>query len=303
MKKIAITGASGLVGAPLVAALQARGERVIRLVRRAAKSADEVRWDPATGVDEPHQLEGLDALIHLAGENIAARRWSDKQKARIRDSRVQGTTHLVASLAKLERPPAAFLSASAVGFYGATGTQEVDETDQAGSGFLPEVCVAWEQASQPLEQAGVRVAHLRFGVILSPAGGALAKMLLPFKMGVGGVVGSGLQGMSWVSLRDAVQATLHVLDRDSVRGPVNVVAPAACSNRDFTRALGRVLRRPTVLPMPSFAARLAFGELADDLLLASLWVRPRVLERSGFHFQDPDIDAALGSLLREERAA
>ena len=300
--KIAVTGATGLVGVPLVEALRARGDSVLTLVRREASRPDEVSWDPTRGLDNATALEGLDACIHLAGENIAARRWSAAQKERIRASRVVGTGHLAAALAGLEAPPRAFLCASAIGFYGATGTESVDEEAGAGTGFLPEVCKAWEAAAGPLATAGTRVAHLRFGVILSPKGGALAKMLTPFKLGLGGVVGNGLQGMSWITLDDAVGATVHVLDQPDLAGPVNLVAPGAVSNADFTRALGRALGRPTIFPMPAFAARLAFGELADDLLLASLWVRPAVLERSGYAFKTPDLGAALASLLGARKA-
>jgi uncharacterized protein (TIGR01777 family) len=295
--KIAVTGSTGLAGTALVSALRARGDDVVRLVRRAAAARDEAAWDPATGLGDPQRLEAQDAVVHLAGENIAARRWSAAQKERIRASRIGGTAALARDLLRLKSPPRAFVGASAVGFYGATGAETVDETAGAGTGFLPEVCRAWEGAAAPLAAAGVRVAHLRFGVILSPRGGALKKMLLPFRLGVGGVVGSGLQGMSWISLRDAVGAALFALDRADLAGPINAVAPGACSNREFTKALGRALGRPTILPLPAFAARLAFGELADDLLLASLWVRPAVLAKAGFAFRDPAIDGALRDMV------
>jgi uncharacterized protein (TIGR01777 family) len=295
--KIAITGSTGLVGTALVSALRARGDDVVRLVRRAAQASDEAAWDPATGLGDPPRLEALDAVVHLAGENIAARRWSAAQKECIRASRVGGTAALVRDLLRLANPPRAFVGASAVGFYGATGSETVDETADAGTGFLPEVCRAWESAAAPLAAAGVRVSHLRFGVILSPQGGALKKMLLPFRLGLGGVVGNGRQGTSWISLRDAAGAALFALDRADLAGPINVVAPGACSNRAFTKALGRALGRPTIFPLPAFVARLAFGELADDLLLASLWVRPAVLAEAGFSFQDPTLDAALVHLL------
>jgi len=294
--KIAITGSTGMVGSHLVEALRARGDQVLRLVRGAPRGSEEVRWEPESGIPDVAALEELDGVVHLAGENIAARRWSDAQKERIRKSRTRGTTVLVNSLSKLRKPPRAFVSASAIGFYGDTGDRKVDETAPAGSGFLPEVCRAWEDASKPMEAQGSRVAHLRFGVILSPEGGALKKMLLPFKMGLGGALGSGKQGMSWVSLRDVVAALTFALDRD-LAGPVNVVAPGACSNHHFTKALGRALGRPTILPMPAFAAKLAFGELAEDLLLASAWVRPAVLEGAGFRFQDREVGPALQRML------
>jgi hypothetical protein len=295
--KIAVSGSSGLVGSALVSALRARGDRVVRLVRHAARGEDEQVWDPDSGLADPARLEGLDAVVHLAGENIGAKRWTDAQKRRIRESRARGTATLVRDLAELGAPPRAFVGASAIGFYGSTGDRAVDETDGPGEGFLPEVCRAWEDASHPLAARGVRVVHARFGMILSPDGGALAKMLPPFRLGLGGVVGSGSQGMSWVTRRDVIGALLHALDRSELSGPVNVVAPGACSNRAFTKALGRALHRPTVFPLPAFAARLAFGELADELLLGSSWVRSRVLAESGFRFQDPEIDGALQGLV------
>jgi hypothetical protein len=261
--KIAVSGSSGLVGSALVSALRARGDRVVRLVRHAARGEDEQVWDPDSGLADPARLEGLDAVVHLAGENIGAKRWTDAQKRRIRESRARGTATLVRDLAELGAPPRAFVGASAIGFYGSTGDRAVDETDGPGEGFLPEVCRAWEDASHPLAARGVRVVHARFGMILSPDGGAL----------------------------------LHALDRSELSGPVNVVAPGACSNRAFTKALGRALHRPTVFPLPAFAARLAFGELADELLLGSSWVRSRVLAESGFRFQDPEIDGALQGLV------
>lgn len=294
---IAVTGSTGLLGAALIDALSARGDEVSRLVRGACSGEDEVAWNPGSGIPDAGRLEGLDALVHLAGENIAGKRWTPAQKARIRDSRVASTEHLTRDLARLDSPPKAYVGASAIGFYGDRGVESVDESSGPGAGFLPEVCRDWEAAASELAEVGSRVTHLRFGVILTPDGGALRKMLLPFKLGVGGVVGSGRQIMSWVSLRDAVRAVLHAIDNPEVRGAVNVVAPETCSNAEFTHSLGRALRRPTVLPMPAFAARLAFGELADNLLLASCCVRSGVLERTGFEFLDPKIQSTLQGLL------
>ena len=296
--KVALTGSTGLVGKRLVEALSARGDEVLRLVRRVPRAPGEVEWYTDRGVADPHLLEDLDGVVHLAGENIAARRWTAAQKERIRASRVDGTRHLVANLSGLARRPRVFVSASAVGFYGDTGDREVDETAGPGTGFLPEVCKAWEGASAPLAALGVRLVHSRFGVVLSPEGGALVKMLTPFRLGLGGPVGSGRQGMSWIALPDAVGALLHALDTPSVVGPLNAVAPAPCTNAEFTRALGRALHRPAVMPLPAFAARLAFGEVADDLLLASVRVRPGVLRRTGYPYALPELEPALKTLLQ-----
>jgi uncharacterized protein (TIGR01777 family) len=297
--KLALTGSSGLVGTSLAEALKRRGDMVQRLVRRIPRAPDEVEWHTDRGVTDAKLLEGLDAVVHLAGESIAARRWTPAQKERIRASRSEGTRLLVESLSSLARRPRVFVSASAVGYYGATGSQEVDETSGPGEGFLPEVCQAWEDAATPLARQGVRVVHARFGVVLSPKGGALAKMLPPFKLGLGGPVGDGRQGMSWIALPDAVGALLHALDTPSIQGPLNAVAPEPCTNAEFTRALGRALHRPALFPLPAFAARLLFGELADDLLLASVRVRPKVLRESGFRYELPEIGSALATLLRK----
>ena len=254
-------------------------------------------WEPATGALSPGALDGVDGVVHLAGENIAAGRWTAARKARIRDSRVDGTRRLSEALARLEQPPKTFIVASAIGFYGDRGDERVTEASAPGSGFLPEVCQAWEAAAAPASDAGIRVVHLRIGIVLTPAGGALGQMLLPFKMGVGGVIGSGRQYMSWVALDDVLASVLHALRTEGLSGPVNVVAPNAVTNAEFTNALGRVLRRPTVLPMPAFAARLVFGEMGDALLLASARVEPTRLEESGFVFGYPVLDGALGYLL------
>jgi uncharacterized protein (TIGR01777 family) len=291
--KIAITGASGLVGAPLRSVLQTAGHACIGLVRTGARPS----WDPATGVVSPGALDGIDAVVHLAGENIAGGRWSVARKQRIRDSRVEPTRRLSETLARLATPPRVLIAASAIGYYGDRGDVMVDETTPAGSGFLPEVCRAWEAATDPAVEAGIRVVHLRTGIVLTAAGGALGKMLLPFKMGVGGVIGSGAQYMSWVAIDDLLGATLFSLTKEDVRGPVNVVAPAPVTNREFTRTLGRVLDRPTILPMPAFAARLAFGEMADALLLQGARVHPVALLDAGYQFAYPTLDGALRHVL------
>ncbi|MBI3300786.1 MAG: TIGR01777 family protein [Deltaproteobacteria bacterium] len=296
--KILVTGASGLVGSALVPFLTTGGHAVTRLVRSQPRTgAAEVRWDPEAGILDTASLAGVDAVVHLAGENIAAGRWTAERKARIRDSRVKGTKTLCETLARLAQPPTVLVSASATGYYGDRGEELLREESASGSGFLAEVCRAWEAATEPAVQKGIRVVLLRIGIVLSPAGGALAKMLLPFKMGVGGVIGSGEQYMSWIGLDDVVGAIHHALMADTLRGPVNAVAPDAVTNREFTKTLGWVLGRPTVFPLPVFAARLAFGEIADELLLASTRVEPARLAATEYQFRHPDLEGALRYLL------
>ncbi len=296
--KIAVTGSTGLVGSTLVPSLSAAGHEVRRVVRaRPGRGSTNVYWDPDAAEIDAARLEGLDAVIHLAGESIAAGRWTAERKRRIRDSRVEGTQLLVGALTALEEPPAALICASAIGFYGDRGEDVVDEDSAPGAGFLADVCREWEGAAQPVLQRGVRVTLLRFGVILSPAGGALATMLPIFRLGLGGVVGSGKQYMSWVALDDAVGAIHHTLGHAELAGPVNVVSPNPVTNRDYTRTLGRVLSRPTIFPVPAFAARLAMGEMADELLLSSTRVEPHRLNASGYPFRHPDLEEALRHLL------
>jgi uncharacterized protein len=242
-------------------------------------------------------VEGFDHVVHLAGENIAAGRWTPARKAVLRDSRIQGTRLLAETLAGLRHPPRVFVSASAIGYYGNRGDEVMHEESPRGIGFLPDLCQEWESAAGPMSASGIRVVHPRFGIVLSPAGGALGRMLTPFKLGVGGVVGSGKQWMSWISLKDAASALAYCLENDSLRGPVNLVAPQAVTNRDFTRILGRVLKRPAVLPAPAFALRLALGEMADDLLLSSLRVEPSRLLAAGYPFLYPGLESALRHLL------
>ena len=295
--RVLITGSTGLVGSVLVPFLSAKGHQVVRMVRSATGREQEVAWDPANNQIDAGRLEGLDGVVHLAGENIAARRWNEEQKARIRDSRVQVTLLLSQTLARLERPPRVLVSASAIGYYGDRADSWSTETSGSGNDFLAEVCREWEEAAAPAAQAGIRVVHPRFGVILSPNGGALAKMLTPFRLGLGGRIGSGRQWISWIAIDDAVGAIYHALTTDSLRGPVNTVAPNPVTNRDFTKSLGRVLHRPTIFPMPAFMARLAFGEMADALLLASARVEPRVLLDSQYHFLHEGLEPALRHLL------
>lgn len=293
---VAVTGSSGLVGSALVRSLTTDGHRVIRLVR-GSPSGDDVQWDPGEGVRDVARLEGVDAVVHLAGENIAAGRWTPQRKDAIRRSRVEGTRRLSESLAKLSRRPQVLVSASAIGYYGDRGSEVLSEDSAPGKDFLARVCQEWEAATGPASQAGIRVVHLRFGMILSPAGGALEKMLLPFKAGVGGRVGSGAQYVSWIAIDDAIGAIYHAITAEGLKGPVNTVAPNPVTNAEFTRVLARVLSRPALLPMPAFAARLAFGEMADTLLLASARVMPVRLQATGYGFRHSDLEGALRDLL------
>jgi len=300
---VLVTGARGLVGSVLVPFLTSGGHAVTRLVRSTPRPGQaEVPWDPAAHSIATPALEGLDAVVHLAGENIAAR-WTAEKKARIRDSRVQGTRLLCDALAQLVKPPQALVCASAIGYYGDRGETILREESAPGTDFLAEVCQAWEAAAAPAAQRGIRVVYLRFGVVLSAAGGALAKMLTPFRLGVGGVIGSGQQYMSWVALDDVLGAIHHALMTETLHGPVNVVAPQPVTNQEFTKTLGKILGRPTVVPLPAFVARLAFGEMADALLLASTRVVPERLLASGYAFRYPELEGALRHLLGKDAAA
>ena len=295
----ALTGATGLIGSTLRLLLERGGHRVVAL-RRAAAGGDaggDPHWDPATGALSPGALDGVDAVVHLAGENVAGGRWTAARKARIRGSRVDGTRLLAETIARLERRPATLVAASAIGYYGDRGDERVDESSAPGEGFLPDVCRAWEEAAAPARAAGVRVVHLRIGIVLTTAGGALRQMLPPFRFGLGGPIGSGRQYMSWVTLDDVLGGVLHVLRTADLDGPVNMVAPEPATNAEFTRTLGRVLRRPAFLPVPAFGARLAFGEMADALLLASARVEPARLRENGFAFGYPALEGALRHVL------
>jgi uncharacterized protein (TIGR01777 family) len=294
---IAVTGSGGLVGSALLPFLASAGHTMMRLVR-GSPSGDDVFWNPAEGVRDLSRLEGVEAVVHLAGENIAAGRWTPRRKEEIRRSRVEGTRRLSQSLASLSRPPGVLVSASAVGFYGDRGDEILTEESRPGSDFLARVCQEWEAATEPASRAGIRVVHLRFGMILSPAGGALKKMLVPFKLGVGGRIGSRAQHVSWIGIDDAVGAIDHAIGVETLGGPVNAVTPAPVTNAQFTRVLGRVVARPAIFPLPGFAARLVFGEMADALLLASTRVMPTRLQASGYRFQYPELESALRHLLR-----
>ena len=291
---VAVSGSTGLVGSALVPFLTTGGHRVTRLVRsQLHPGADEIRWDPIGGSIETAGLEGIDAVVHLAGENIAAGRWTAATKARIKESRVRGTRLLCEALARLHRPPPVVVCASAIGYYGDRGATSVDEDSAAGTGFLADVCRAWEAATAPAGDAGIRVVHLRCGVVLTAAGGALAKLLLPFQLGVGGRVGSGAQYMSWIGIDDVLGAILHTLRTTTLRGAVNAVAPQPVTNLEFTKTLGRVLSRPTLFPVPAAAARLAFGEMADEMLLASTRAVPTRLTATHYTFRHGELEAAL----------
>ncbi|MFC1761227.1 TIGR01777 family oxidoreductase [Planctomycetota bacterium] len=293
---ILVTGASGLVGTALMDALQQQGHSCFALRRNAALGTA-LQWDPTQGSIDLGEAAVFDVVFHLAGESIAQGRWTAAKKARLRDSRVLGTKLLAETLAKLDPKPSVLISASAIGFYGERGDLAIDETAEPGTGFLAELCQAWEAATKPAQYWGIRVVHARLGVVLSPRGGALKSMLLPFKLGLGGRVGSGTQYMSWVSLTDVVAVLRFLMNEKSMSGPVNVVAPTPVTNQQFTQVLGRALRRPTFMPMPAFAARLAFGELADALLLASTRVTPSKLMEAGYTFKHSHLEQAFAALL------
>ena len=294
--KILVAGASGLVGSALIPALESDGAEITRLARSSPK-ANEIEWHPNHGQIDAARLEGFDAVINLAGENIAEGRWTDEKKRKIRDSRVNGTHLLSEAIAKLATKPRVFLCASATGFYGERDDEILDETSDSGSGFLADVCREWEHATEPAAKAGVRVVNLRFGPILAREGGMLGKMLTPFKMGMGGKVGSGKQYIGWVAIDDVVGAIKLALADESIHGPLNVVSPNPVTNEVFTRTLGEVLSRPTVMSIPAFAARLAFGEMADEMLLVSQRVVPKRLRDAAYEFQYPELERALRHFL------
>jgi uncharacterized protein (TIGR01777 family) len=293
---VAVTGASGLVGRSVVPFLETGGHRVVRLVRDEEHGPDVVRWDPERPTDLS-ALDGIDAVVHLAGESIASGRWTDERKRRILESRARGTRVLCESLAALPHPPGVIVAASAIGIYGDRGDEQLDEDSAPGTAFLADVCRAWEAATEPLARSGTRIVTMRFGVVLTPAGGALAQMLPPFRVGLGGPIGSGNQYLSWIAIDDLIGAIHHALVTDALEGPVNAVAPSPVRNKELAAALGRALHRPAIVPIPAAALRLALGEVADALLLASARVLPRRLETTNFHFRTPTIDPALAHVL------
>jgi len=286
-----------LVGKALINSLTSDGHEIVRLVRGKPSGATEIEWHPNQEKIDTASLDGIDAAVHLAGESIASGRWTDEKKRAIRDSRVKGTALLSDALARLSRPPSVFVSASAIGYYGNRGDELLTEKSAPGDDFLANVCVEWENATIPTIEKGIRTVHARFGIILDAKEGALAKMLTPFRMGIGGRIGDGKQWMSWIDIEDVVNGLKSLIGDSSVNGPVNFVAPNPVTNAEFTKALGRVLSKPTLIPVPAFGARLAFGEMADALLLSSARVKPGVLEEKGFGFRWPLLDDALRHLL------
>lgn len=296
---VAVSGASGLVGSALVDSLSSAGNRVSRLVRREADTGESaILWDPSTSRIDAEGLEGLDAVVHLAGENIAGGRWTTARKERIRTSRVDGTRLLAETLAGLKRPPRVWINASAIGYYGNRGEEPLDEGSPGGTGFLADTCREWEAAVAPAQNvAGLRVVLLRIGVVLSAAGGALAGMLPLFKLGLGGRIGHGRQFMSWIALDELVAVIGHLLADERITGPVNAVAPAPVTNAEFTRTLGRVLRRPTWLPAPAPMIRLLLGEMGQELLLDGARILPGRLQQAGYAFRLGELERALRSEL------
>jgi hypothetical protein len=297
MSRVLISGASGLIGSSLVPSLQSHGYEVTPLVRGKPGGPNELQWDP-TGPISPGLVSGFDAVIHLSGENVAGR-WTEQKKCRIRESRIFTTDFLAMALAKTERKPGTLICASAIGYYGNRGDEVLTEDSLSGEGFFGEVCRGWEFATEPAAHAGIRVVNLRTGIVLSREGGALKQMLLPFRLGLGGRIGDGQQWWSWIHIADLVSAVHHILQNDSLRGAVNMTAPNPVTNAEFTRTLAEALKRPARLPVPAFALRLLFGELADEGLLASARVVPERLTQSGFHFRFSELKAALIDLLSD----
>ncbi|HYM76574.1 MAG TPA: TIGR01777 family oxidoreductase [Candidatus Dormibacteraeota bacterium] len=294
ISRILVSGVSGPIGTALLPSLDTLGYKVIRLVRGPATNRGQIHWDPAQPIS-PDAVSGFDAVIHLAGESIVGR-WTAAKKQAIRESRVLGTSQLAAALAKASGKPHVFISSSAIGYYGDRGEEVLNEQSAPGSGFLPDVCREWEAATRPAADAGIRTVQMRTGVVLSPKGGALGKMLTPFKMGVGGRVGDGRQWMSWIAVEDMVGAIHHLLKADLVQGPVNMVAPKPVTNTEFTRTLASVLSRPAIFPVPAFAVKLAFGEMGETVLLGGQRVEPAQLVASGYPFRFPTLRSALESL-------
>ena len=294
---VIVTGSNGLVGSALVSFLTTGGHRVIRLVRSPQQARESTAlWDPSKGVIDASALEGADAVVHLAGENISQGRWTTAKKQRIRDSRINGTRLLSETLSQLARPPKVMMSASAIGYYGDRGEQELSEDSVRGAGFLADVCEAWENAVAPAVERGIRVVNLRSGIVLTPAGGSLGKMLFAFQLGIGGVLGNGRQYVSWIAMDDMISAIYHTLLSDKLHGPVNLATPQPVTNIEFTNTLGRVLHRPTLLPVPAAALRLVIGELANEVL-ASARVIPAKLLQTGYTFLYPQLESALRHLL------
>ena len=298
--KVLITGASGLIGSAVHESFKVKGYEMLLASRKEPRTDRDIQWNPDTGFadEDLARLEGLDAVVHLAGESISAIRWTDEKKKAIRDSRVHGTRTMIEAFAKLEKKPDVFVSASAIGFYGDRADDEMIETSGVGDTFLAETTKEWESESRRAEDMGIRTVLLRNGIVLSKDGGALGTMITPFKLGVGGVVGSGKQWMSWVSLEDMIAVINFAIENEKLRGAVNVVSPNPVTNEEFTKTLGEVLYRPTFLPLPEFAVNLVFGEMGDALLIDSTKVLPKRLLDSGFKFQYPELKPALGHAVK-----
>jgi uncharacterized protein (TIGR01777 family) len=296
--KVLITGASGLVGTELQKSFAAKGYDLLLASRKEPTDDKHVKWSIEDGFADPEKLEGVDVVVHLAGENVSGLRWTDEKKKAIRDSRVLGTRNVVDAISKLENKPKTLIASSAIGFYGERGEEECTESSAAGDNFLAGVCKEWEAESRRAEDAGIRTVLLRTGIVLSKDGGALSTMLLPFKMGVGGVVGSGKQWMSWISLDDEIAIINYAIENENIRGAVNAVAPNPVTNQEFTKTLGDVLYRPTFLPLPEFAVSMIFGEMGDALLLASTKVMPKRLEDAGFEFKHPNLKEAIEAAVK-----
>lgn len=299
--KVVVSGATGLVGSELVPFLAKQGHEVFRLTRSKPHEAHDIVWDPARKQLPKGRLDGAEVIVHLAGENIAGKRWNAKVKESIRHSRVEGTKLLCETLAELNPLPKTLICASAIGYYGVRGGEWLNESSSPGTGYLADVCREWEEACEPARQKGIRVVNLRIGVILSTKGGGLAKMLKPFGMGLGGVIGGGNQYWSWVAIDDVIGAIDHCIRHEQMSGPVNATAPCPVTNFDFTKALGAELRRPTLIPMPALLARAALGEMANDLLLGSARVMPNRLSESGYKFRFPTLEPALRHLIHPSR--
>lgn len=296
--KILITGASGLIGRELRKSLEKKGHELLLAGRRSPEKPNQIKWTAEEGFSEPERLEGLDAVIHLAGESISGIRWTEEKKKAIRDSRVNGTRSVVDTLAKLDTKPKVFISGSAIGIYGNRGDEIMTESEPPGDNFLADVCKAWEAESLRAERLGIRTVLLRTGIVLSKEGGALGTMLTPFKLGVGGVVGSGKQWMSWISLADEIAVINFVLENESVSGPINLVSPNPVTNEEFTKTLGEIIHRPTILPLPKFAVKMVFGEMGDALLLDSTRAVPKRLQDLGYQFEFTDLRSALTEALK-----
>ena len=296
--KILLSGSSGLIGSMLTTFLESKNHQIIKLVRKDTDvHEDEIAWDLHKGIVNLKKMENLDAVIHLAGENVSNGRWTEEKKKSILDSRVMGTLVLCRAIASLKNPPKVLISASAIGYYGSRGDEILTEESSQGAGFLADLCEQWEAATLPAREKGIRVVTLRLGMVLTPKGGALKKMLIPFKLGLGGIIGSGKQYVSWIAMDDLLRMIEYTLQKESIQGPVNAVSPHPVTNQELTKTLGQLLHRPTIMWIPEFAARIAFGEMADELLLNSLRVLPKKVTDAGFQYAAASLKCALEGLL------